>query len=118
MAYRPRAGSRQPEHDEPSSWFPGPEERAAEQQVAWRRLMAGEDADRLVGAAIAWMREKWGDERPCPYCGGPTWEVGTPFELSRPSGEALSLVFPVVCANCGNTALVNASRAGLASEDA
>jgi hypothetical protein len=115
---KPRYRPRRFEHDEgdapASSWFPGPDRRAAEQQVAWRRLMSHEDADRLVGAAIEWLRGKWGEERPCPYCGDPTWEVGAPFELLRPSTERMSLVFPITCVNCGATTLLDAERAGLA----
>jgi hypothetical protein len=105
MSYRPVVTTQR----EPTSWFPGPDQRAAESRAAWRRLMATDDADRLVEDVIAWIRERWGEDRPCPYCGGSTWEVGPPFELGRPSGE---LVSPVVCVGCGNTALVNARQIG------
>jgi hypothetical protein len=72
------------------------------------------DADSLLDGAIAWVRQKWGEQRPCPYCGDSTWEVGMPFEFTRGSSDAVALAFPVIRSNCGNTALINTGRAGLA----
>lgn len=43
----------------------------------------------------AWVREKWGEGRACPYCGGREWAVG-----SSPLGGAVS------CKNCGVVALI------------
>jgi hypothetical protein len=114
MAYRPRPEVRSEERRPGESWFPGPDDRAAQYGVGWRRLAPETDAERLLDGAIAWVRQKWGEERPCPYCGDSEWEVGTPFELARGSSDAVALAFPVVCSNCGNTTLINAGRAGLA----
>jgi hypothetical protein len=114
--YRPRRDARIGAPPPSESWFPGPDQRAAEYRVAWRRLATEADADRLLEGAIAWVRQTWGEERPCPYCGGSMWEVGMPFELAQASSDAMALAFPVMCSNCGNTTLINASRAGLAQE--
>lgn len=100
------------------SWFPGPDERAAEQGRGWRELVAGEDADRLLQAALDWVSERWGDARACPYCGHARWAVGAPVELQRVSGGAGARVVPVTCAHCGHTALIDATVMGLVPEAA
>jgi hypothetical protein len=114
--YKPRPDAGSEEQQYGASWFPGPDHRAAEYRVAWRRLASEPDADRLLDGAIAWIRQKWGEERPCPYCGDSMWEVGMPFELAQAPSGAMALAFPVICSNCGNTTLVNAGRAGLVED--
>lgn len=60
-----------------------------------------------VAAAIGWLREKWGEERPCPYCGSTSHAVGPPGSLVHESGKAVSPSIPVVCRNCGNTTFID-----------
>lgn len=69
----------------------------------------------LVNKAIDWLDDKWKD-RECPYCGVADWQVGTPLEISLGLDEAMSPAFPVMCGNCGQTALVNAVVAGLVDQ--
>jgi hypothetical protein len=67
--------------------------------------------------AISWLKEKWGDEKACPYCGGTDWGVTGPFKLLRntikggPSGFEAS--FQAICRGCGNTVIVDTSVAKL-----
>jgi hypothetical protein len=64
---------------------------------------------------IEHLSVKW-KQKPCPLCGGGPWNVqDTTYQLMEFSeGGALVLggpilpVIPVICANCGNTVLVNA----------
>jgi hypothetical protein len=70
----------------------------------------------FIEAAVIWLEKQWGPQRRCPYCESNNWSVGTPFEVSLESGEALSPHFPVMCDNCGNTVFVNAIVAGLLPE--
>lgn len=67
----------------------------------------------MVERAIAWLESTWGEERPCPYCDNPKWEIGTPFEIAATSGPPLTASFPVMCSKCGHTVFINAVRAGL-----
>ena len=76
--------------------------------------MAKEDEvpSRPVGqeAAAKWIKRKWGELRPCPYCGGNAWTVTPAISLAPPVGdEGDHEVFPVTCNGCGNTVLVNAN---------
>lgn len=71
----------------------------------------------LVAAAISWLEERWGGQRPCPYCGNTEWTVGRPFTAALIGGDALTPHFPVTCHRCGNTALINAAWAGLIPEE-
>jgi hypothetical protein len=68
----------------------------------------------LTQKAIEWLDEKWGEEKECPYCGEPEWVVGTAFGnlLDRDEAE-LSLTFPAVCDNCGNTVQIDVLRSGV-----
>jgi predicted RNA-binding Zn-ribbon protein involved in translation (DUF1610 family) len=59
---------------------------------------------------LAWIREKWGEQRPCPYCGEARWDVGPPVVLGA------SPAVPVVCGNCGNTLLIDAGVMGVVPE--
>ena len=70
------------------------------------------EEDRQMSAAIEWLQEKWG-ERPCPYCDHVDWHVGTPLDLQVYPDQMMSPSFPVMCGNCGQTALVNALVAGV-----
>lgn len=99
--------------------------------AAWRRsrLMAIWQAQRagrelspdqrtfLVQEAINWLRGKWGESSPCPYCGNLLWEIGTPLNIAQVEGKPLSPHFPAMCSNCGHTVFINAIRAGLAPEE-
>src|SRR5438132_1304548 len=95
-------------------------QEAAEQAAVWEQ----ENAEQIeqaryelnqafIQAAISWLVEVWGHERPCPYCGHPHWSIGTPFEVALTDGGSLSPHFPVMCSTCGNTVFINAILAGL-----
>jgi hypothetical protein len=75
---------------------------------------AQEIREQLWDAAIAWLQEKWGDSRPCPYCNTDEWTVGTPLDDVLDSmSERVSAYFPVTCNNCGHTVQINAVMAGV-----
>jgi hypothetical protein len=61
---------------------------------------------------LDWVREKWGDDRACPYCRNTSWSVPDEIAEIRPFGPRLDSVaypvFQVICQNCGNTVLINA----------
>lgn len=67
--------------------------------------------------AIAWLRERWGDEKRCAYCEGTNWAVSGPFKLlrntiqGRPSGFESS--FEAICRDCGNTVIIDTGIAKL-----
>ena len=68
----------------------------------------------LTQKGIEWLQEKWGGKTECPYCGGTEWVVGTAFGDLHDRGEAeLSLTFPVMCDNCGNTVQMDVLRSGV-----
>jgi hypothetical protein len=59
--------------------------------------------------AAKWIAERW-TNRQCPMCGTSQWSVGDISELREFAqgaiiigGGALYPVFPITCANCGNT---------------
>lgn len=62
-------------------------------------------------AVIAWLTEKWGDGRKCPYCDGAKWDVARRVAV-RVEGAVLPLV-PVVCANCAHTVFLSTQVMGL-----
>jgi hypothetical protein len=72
--------------------------------------MAKYDSQKL----LAHLNSKWAG-RPCAQCGVANWQVqDSVFELREfnagslvVGGPVLPLI-PVICANCGNTILVNA----------
>ena len=70
----------------------------------------------FIDGAISWLAAKWGNDRPCPYCGNPEWTVSLPFNLLLESRNTLPPHFSAVCTNCGNTVLINAIMAGLFPE--
>jgi hypothetical protein len=93
-----------------SSPWPPPGKRTEQQQV---EVEAYE-------VAVAWLKEKWGDEPGCPYCGNNEWSVGVPTQLTTrprmapaPTFGSLPAVFPVMCTNCGQTTFVSAILAGI-----
>ena len=77
--------------------------------------MAGIDAQKL----IEYLKEKW-QGAACPMCRQSKWMVKEKvFELREFSegnllvGGSVMPILPVICANCGNTILVNAITGGL-----
>jgi hypothetical protein len=57
-------------------------------------------------SALKWIRQKWGDDKPCPYCGGIEWGVAAPRRFQTVEGQTEPM-FAVVCRNCGNTVLID-----------
>jgi hypothetical protein len=113
--YRPRGEDprRQRQQGESllSQWYAGPDARSTDQLSAWTRFMQEPHSDRAVEAAIEWLGRTWGDARRCPYCDTAGWEVGPVFGIGHPPREFLA--FPVTCANCGSTTLIDAVHAGV-----
>lgn len=63
--------------------------------------------------AIEWVREKWGEDAKCPYCGTDQWSVADLATfLVGLEGQALPM-FPVTCVNCAQTVLLSAVAMGL-----
>lgn len=56
-------------------------------------------------AALKWVRDKWGDDPPCPYCKGTEWGV-IPARAFRVDGGKTEPMYSVVCLGCGNTVLL------------
>jgi hypothetical protein len=91
--------------------WPEPDQRTSEQQ-------AEVEAYEL---ARKWLEEKWGTQPTpeCPYCKNNVWSVGVPTQLATvpiysPAGRGvLPALFPVMCTNCGHTAMVNAILPGI-----
>ena len=79
--------------------------RETQPERANNDLSPVEDAE--TAAAIVWLREKWGDERPCPYCNNPSYFVGPPSPFALEAGGATAPQVPVICRNCGVTALID-----------
>ena len=73
--------------------------------------------DALVDAAIAWLEEKWGLDRRCPYCDVLDWGVNSPLDDYLWEEGPISAHFEVTCANCGHTVFVNAFKSGLLPSD-
>lgn len=66
------------------------------------------------------LRKTWGHNRTCPLCSKGPWQIQDKFfQLLEFTGGGLTVggpvipVVPITCANCGNTVLVNALRAGV-----
>jgi hypothetical protein len=67
-----------------------------------------------IDYAIAWLQEKWGEQRACPYCGNTQWAVGPPVQFAISTEPGISPpLFSSSCTNCGNTVLVNVMYEGL-----
>lgn len=69
--------------------------------------------DVLVQAGIAWLEEKWGPHRECPYCHVSSWSVSSPLDDLLAGEGSATVHFVVGCENCGNTVYVNALTAGI-----
>jgi hypothetical protein len=95
----------------------GDPEAQARVEALRERLRAGELAkadEQLVDQVIQHLTEKWGDERPCPYCGSTQWAVGK--RIVGPSllrGLAVVPLVQVSCENCGNTVFIHLEAIGL-----
>lgn len=69
--------------------------------------------------ALVWLNQKAPSGFLCQICGNKQWTIGDMVELRPYEGGNLTLgggTFPamqVVCANCGNTLLVNAVLSGV-----
>lgn len=76
-------------------------------------------ADPATQKAINHLECVWGD-RPCPYCHGKAWQVGTAVALIGTTNRMLSpaidqvTIAPahsVMCGACGHTTFINAAIA-------
>lgn len=45
-----------------------------------------------------WLADKWGEEKPCPYCGNTSWFVDGRMAAIR--------AYPVICSNCAHVVLL------------
>src|SRR4051812_21662798 len=57
--------------------------------------------------ATQWLLDKWGDERPCPYCGNEHYFVAPPNSFAADPAGATSPYVPVICSNCGVTVFID-----------
>lgn len=80
----------------------------------WRSALSSDDSGDLspreseeTDAAVLWLREKWGDDKPCPWCGNETYFVGPPQSLSVSEAGASTPLIPVICRNCGQTTFID-----------
>ena len=77
-----------------------------------------EEEKQKILAAIA---EKAPQIRNCPVCGNPNWALGEGLVSLPIQGQIGGIVLggpvypcvPIICSNCGNTALLNALLLGL-----
>jgi len=64
---------------------------------------------------VAWLQAKWGRARKCPYCATVKWDIDPVLvSVMRVNQPLLIPYVAVTCANCGNTVLISAERAGVA----
>jgi len=59
---------------------------------------------------IRHLEEKWGEDKPCPMCGGKNWLVGDiVYNVRGISGnnDMIFPILPVMCQKCGNTIFIN-----------
>lgn len=75
------------------------------------------DWDELRAGVDAWLKDNWGTDKQCPYCGNPDWEIGEVVALSSApadwpiaarSRRGAYLGLPVTCTRCGHMVLLNA----------
>jgi predicted nucleic-acid-binding Zn-ribbon protein len=67
----------------------------------------GKDRGEEASEAVEWVRRKWGDEKPCPYCGSVEYAVGPPNSFLTYEGQPTTPFIPVTCRNCGQTAFID-----------
>jgi ribosomal protein S27AE len=71
-------------------------------------------------AGVKWLQEKWGDDKPCPYCGGVAWSVAPPVYLVHNNHDDLYRSPPMLvvrCGTCGHTMFIDAIIAGVVSRE-
>ncbi|MFL5896064.1 MAG: hypothetical protein ACJ76Z_13260 [Thermoleophilaceae bacterium] len=100
---------------------PPPSHTVGAAEAYWEKMARQRAYDEWIDRAIAWLEERWGENRPCPYCANDSWDVQGAVELRPAPGfpqwsgdpEGFFPAFQVICTNCGHTALVNVMAAGL-----
>jgi hypothetical protein len=65
-----------------------------------------DSAEEETEAAIKWLREKWGDDKPCPWCGNDSYYVSPPESFLAPTGRTVPYI-AVICRNCGQATRVD-----------
>jgi hypothetical protein len=84
----------------------------------WERRSAPTTWEEFSDGAKAWVEEHWiaAADHTCPYCGHNQWSLGAVLALPTAprwpllpeSGPGIYPVFQVICATCGQVALVSA----------
>lgn len=67
----------------------------------------------------AWLAEKWGNARRCPYCEVSEWSFDSEpraVPLAQDRSKAI-WAYGVRCENCGNLVLLSAEILGLESDE-
>jgi hypothetical protein len=75
-------------------------------------------SDDWMETAIAWLEDKWGRDRACPYCGNDTWAIN--HYLIASENWATGSVQPrfiVTCTNCAQVVHIDAEKAGVVTRE-
>lgn len=89
-------------------------EKLGQEKWEWESMSPKERADAELGRkVIEILREKWGEDRQCPYCGAIEWQVGKLMHFPLWAQQAAFPAVPVTCINCANTTFVNPLSLGL-----
>jgi predicted nucleic-acid-binding Zn-ribbon protein len=65
------------------------------------------ELDAQTTAAIHWLKSKWGEDKPCPWCGNDTYYVSPPEPLALAEGGQTAPYISVICRNCGQTTRID-----------
>jgi DNA-directed RNA polymerase subunit RPC12/RpoP len=92
-------------------------------EAAQKRLAQTQEQERRRqrrGERIqAWLTDKWGLDRACPYCGAEEWSFDSEpraIAMAREPQRGI-YAYAVRCENCGNLVLLSAEVLGLESDE-
>lgn len=73
--------------------------------------------DAYVAGVVSWLTERWGPEKPCPYCGDTGWTIGAvrrvptapnwPLEPGEVEPGFIPAI-PITSTQCGHVVFINA----------
>jgi hypothetical protein len=101
--------------EEKPSWYLGDPEPAEPVHPALDRSEERLEAERE--AAVAWLAEKWTQERVCPICGTSDWIIADAAQLPLyGDSDRMYPLIPVGCKNCSYTHLFNGIYMGVITD--